>query len=95
MKHIIKTFEKLHETIINRLSNIWTRVYNLGNRLRVSYLIAYSHICHIFTHALHKSRLLSCVRHLVHQHMGALMGVNRITNGGPYLLLNNELELYF
>ena len=27
--------------------------------------------------------------------MGAWMGVNRITNWGPYLLLNNELEPYF
>ena len=26
---------------------------------------------------------------------GAWMGVNRIANRGPYLLLNNELELYF
>ena len=27
--------------------------------------------------------------------MGAWMGVNRIANCGPYLLLNNELEPYF
>ena len=26
---------------------------------------------------------------------GAWMGVNRIANWGPYLLLNNKLELYF
>ena len=28
-------------------------------------------------------------------YMGAWMGVNRIANWGPYLLLNNESELYF
>ena len=32
---------------------------------------------------------------LIELYMGAWMGVNRITNWGPYLLLNNELELYF
>ena len=33
------------------VSNIWTRVYNLGNRLRVSYLITYSHIAYfIYSH---------------------------------------------
>ena len=31
----------------------------------------------------------------LHTYMGAWMGVKRIANWGPYLLLNNELEPYF
>ena len=44
------------------------------------------------------SRLLSCIDPLPLDRLacqGAWMGVNRIANWGPYLLLNNELEPYF
>ena len=59
---------------------------------------SYLYVCYLYVwyRSLKKTSttLISMVSN-VNGYLWAWMGVNRIANWGPYLLLNNELELYF